>query len=429
MKMLHLLAVTIILSACEVAGAGDSIELTANQSLRWQKGNMHTHSLWSDGDDYPEMIAKWYLEHDYQFLVYTDHNTLLNKERWIDSVDNKGGAEAFNKLRAAGFPEGWISTRAGSGDTTEVRLKTFDEVFDQLAVSQEFLLVQGEEVSDRFGRRPIHMCVTNTSSLLTPLGGDSVVQVMQRNVDAALSHRARTGEAALIHLNHPNFYYAVTAEQLMQVVGESFFEVYNGHPAVENMGDTLHASTDRMWDIINTWRLSRLDLPLMYGLATDDCHSYHSETSIRDSQPGRGWVMVLSDTLTPDVLVESLEAGQFYSSSGVSLESVTKNDKEFSVTIEGQPDVTYTTDFIGTRKGFDETSTPASDDPKEADGVTRRYSEDVGKVLKSVPGSSATYQFAGDEIYVRALVTSSRPHPNPGEPGEMERAWVQPVQP
>ncbi|MEO2030637.1 MAG: hypothetical protein ABGZ35_00985, partial [Planctomycetaceae bacterium] len=94
--MLHLLAVTIILSACEVAGAGDSIELTANQSLRWQKGNMHTHSLWSDGDDYPEMIAKWYLEHDYQFLVYTDHNTLLNKERWIDSVDNKGGAEAFN---------------------------------------------------------------------------------------------------------------------------------------------------------------------------------------------------------------------------------------------------------------------------------------------------------------------------------------------
>ena len=27
---------------------------------RWFKGNLHTHSLWSDGDDYPEMIADWY---------------------------------------------------------------------------------------------------------------------------------------------------------------------------------------------------------------------------------------------------------------------------------------------------------------------------------------------------------------------------------
>ena len=24
---------------------------------RWWKGNLHTHSLWSDGDDYPETIV------------------------------------------------------------------------------------------------------------------------------------------------------------------------------------------------------------------------------------------------------------------------------------------------------------------------------------------------------------------------------------
>ena len=23
---------------------------------QWQKGNLHTHSFWSDGDDFPEMI-------------------------------------------------------------------------------------------------------------------------------------------------------------------------------------------------------------------------------------------------------------------------------------------------------------------------------------------------------------------------------------
>jgi len=35
----------------------------------WQKGNLHTHSFWSDGDDFPEMIIDWYKENDYQFIA------------------------------------------------------------------------------------------------------------------------------------------------------------------------------------------------------------------------------------------------------------------------------------------------------------------------------------------------------------------------
>ena len=27
---------------------------------RWYKGNLHTHSYWSDGDEFPEMIMNWY---------------------------------------------------------------------------------------------------------------------------------------------------------------------------------------------------------------------------------------------------------------------------------------------------------------------------------------------------------------------------------
>ncbi len=34
----------------------------------WFKGDLHTHSQWSDGDDYPEMIARWYEEHAYHFI-------------------------------------------------------------------------------------------------------------------------------------------------------------------------------------------------------------------------------------------------------------------------------------------------------------------------------------------------------------------------
>ena len=137
--------------------------------------------------------------------------------------------------------------------------------------------------------------------------------------------------------------------------------------------------------------------------------------------------MVLTKTLTPDALVTALEAGQFYSSSGVTLESIITSQSEMEVKVAPQEGVTYRIDFIGTRNGFDKTSTPATDDEAKATGLTRIYSSEVGAVLQSSAGNAATYKFSGDEIYVRALVTSSRKHPNPAEGGEFERAWVQPV--
>jgi hypothetical protein len=40
-----------------------------------------------------------------------------------------------------------------------------------------------------------------------------------------------------------------------------------------------------------------------------------------------------------------------------------------------------------------------------------------------------TLRLTGKELYVRAKVISSRPHPNPYQKGDMEAAWVQPVVP
>lgn len=423
-----LVTVTVVTFLCLLVSSqvfAQDLTLKADNTQHWYRGNMHTHTLWSDGDDYPEMIAAWYRDHGYQFLVFTDHNILHNHERWIDVEKNKGGLKAFGKLTAA-FPSDWIETREHKG-RQQVRLKEFDRVYDRVAKAQEFLLIQGEEITDSYRRHPIHMCATNTRDLLPPTGGDSVVDVIQRNMDAAISRRERSGEATLVHLNHPNFGYAVTAEQLMRVVGENFFEVYNGHPAVNNAGDTLHASTGRMWDIINTWRLAKLDLPVMYGLATDDAHDYFQTALHRGSQPGRGWVMVLADTLKPESLVKALEAGRFYSSSGVTLDEIQHTNAGMKISIAAEENVSYRIDFIGTRTTFNDTTTAASDDAEKNESLTQVYSSDVGQVLKSVEGKEGSYEYEGTELYVRALITSSRLHPNPVQVGNFERAWVQPV--
>lgn len=401
--------------------------LVAEDGRQWYRGNLHTHSLWSDGDDYLEMIALWYRDHDYDFLSFTDHNVLAtNGNRWVDVAKKNTGKTALEELKAA-FPDDWVEERERDGKH-EVRLKTFAEVSGKLAVPGEFLLIQGEEITDSFSRLPVHMNATNVRELIPPLHGDSVAETMQNNVNAVIAQRERTGQPMFIHLNHPNFGYGVTAEDLMRIRGEKFFEVYNGHPGVNDSGNAQHASTERMWDIILTKRLAEFDLPVMYGLATDDGHSYHKIPS-RASEPGRGWVMVLSENLQPGALIEAMERGDFYSSSGVFLDRVEATGRSLSVSVREADGVSYRIDFIGTRSGYDGTSKPVVDGKGNEVRATRIYSEDIGEVLQTVEGTSATYEFTGDEIYVRALVTSNREHPNPSEPGEFERAWVQPAIP
>ena len=53
---------------------------SAAPEKRWFKGNLHTHTLNSDGDSTPSEVTSWYREHRYQFLVLTDHNYLTSVE-------------------------------------------------------------------------------------------------------------------------------------------------------------------------------------------------------------------------------------------------------------------------------------------------------------------------------------------------------------
>lgn len=427
-KWLAMVAVAALLAGglwlARAPGAGAVVGgLEARDGLRWHRGNLHTHSYWSDGNDFLEMIATWYRDRKYDFLVFTDHNTMANKERWVNLAKIKEGEAAYKKLQER-FPEGWIDEREVDG-RHEVRLKTFDEVVAKVG-DANFLMIQGEEISDKFAGKPLHLCAANLKEMLPPMGGDSVADVLQKNVDAVIAQRERTGQKMMIHVNHPNFGWAVTAEDLMQIRGERFFEVYNGHPHVHNHGDHTHAGMERVWDIILTRRITELDLPLMYGLAVDDGHDYHHLPS-RASEPGRGWVMVLANALQPDALIDALEAGRFYSSSGVNLKKIEWLENGLAIEIQEEEGVTWTTEFIGTSKGFDPTSEPVLDADGKELPVTRRYSNDVGRVLATVTGPNPRYTFQGDELYVRAKITSSQLHPNPSEVGDVECAWIQPV--
>ena len=110
---------------------------------------------------------------------------------------------------------------------------------------------------------------------------------MANNLAAVEEQAKRLGRPILGHLNHPNFGYAITAEELAMVTKERFFEVYNGHPDVHHLGDETHAGVERMWDIINTLRIGEMKAAPVNGLATDDSHNYFGKRRLV-AGPGLG---------------------------------------------------------------------------------------------------------------------------------------------
>lgn len=91
--------------------------VAAPSEPRWFKGNLHTHSLWSDGNDYPEMIVDWYARRGSQFLALSDHNTLSQGPRrmTVKEADARAKQEGFGRDRKR-FGDAWVETRTEKGE-------------------------------------------------------------------------------------------------------------------------------------------------------------------------------------------------------------------------------------------------------------------------------------------------------------------------
>ncbi len=365
MKIKGLIIASLVLTAGVLTG------FQKNEPVRFYKGNLHTHSYWSDGNTYPEEVARWYRGHGYQFLAVTDHNILQEGRK----------------------------TKVVGKDTVVLReLAGYRNEFEKKG---EFLLLSSEEISDQSEKKPVHLNGINLSQVVKPTGGGTVTECVAANVGAIRKALKNTSNPEWITINHPNFGWGLTTEALARSSAR-FFEVFNGHPSVRNYGDSAHISTEVMWDQANKWRIEN-GKDLLLGIATDDAHQY-DVYEIGKANPGRGWCMVRADELTPAALYHSMFDADFYASTGVELIDFTVGKKGMKIQIKGEKGITYATEFIGCLKGRAQT-----------------------EILKTVTGTKASYRSTGKELFIRARIVSSKIKANPFAKGDMEMAWVQPV--
>jgi hypothetical protein len=348
--MSHARSIRLILILClpiaiAIADQAQAQATTPASSVRWYRGNTHSHTLNSDGNASPADVARWYKEHGFNFVVISDH------EQVTDVVP----------------------------------------LNQQLAEPGKFLVLQGEEVTQKVAdslvpdkRLQAHVGAIGISTAILPLGerglanGTSMAAVYSRNVAAI------NAAGGLAQINHPNFRWSVKLDDIAQLPNGTLYEVWNAHPWVNNLGGSdgeghVSLSTEALWDQVLTRG------KLFFGVASDDAHTY-LPAELEDplsTRPGGGWVMVRADTLSQQSIMAAMKSGNFYASNGVFLD-----------------------DYHATTSRIDIVIAPPNR-PDDVRRFHTRFIGRGGKVLADVPGRKASYTIRGDEGYVRATITDS----------------------
>ncbi|MDO5566405.1 MAG: hypothetical protein Q4G59_07080, partial [Planctomycetia bacterium] len=387
---------------------------TGKKEAQWFRGNLHMHTLRSDGDAFPEEAAALYKRLGYHFVALTDHNsTHENPDIWIKLGQKNLTAETVSRYKKNfGFP---LEKKMIDGSEA-YRLKTFPEMEKLLCEEGRFLMISGNEVSSGAKNgEELHVGFVNTKEGCKTLSCQSARDKFYWSLGLRDTVLGRNNQETLYIVNHPLWrFYDIDPMMLVDRPDVRFFEVANVaagplFPATEEFW-----THDKFWDIINAFRAQNGD-PLIYGIGSDDTHGYSSFYHIPRQL---GYVMVHAQRLSIPSLFRAMYKGDFYASSGVDLKDVAFDSSTRTLSVEVLPKAgwNYTIQFIGTRQGFD----PAvqKEFVFKAQGnipewalkqnyvlpvrKMKVYSKDIGQLFKEVKGTRGAYTMQKDDLYVRA---------------------------
>lgn len=322
---------------------------------QWYRGNTHAHTvICGHADSSPETVTNWYHENGYNFLILSEHNHFINPDSVTMPVDKR----------------------------------------------DDFILIPGEEIS---GPRIVHTTAMNTKKLVLPNKLLEIKsEILQDHIDQTLDAGGNT------ILNHPNYEFTISAEDVLPVTNLYLFELYNGHPLVKNEGDESHPSTEELWDTLLSSGM------IIYGVSSDDAHTF-AKIDSQYSNPGRGWVMVRAPELSPGIISQALRDGFFYASNGVILKKYSPSSKKYQIEVDNELTLNELAapDLRGKR--VDETEA----------GCFIEFVGSEGMVLARHKAAKAAFKVEPSTAYVRVKITYRRKHPEHGM--EEFYAWGQPV--
>ena len=235
----------------------------------WYKGNLHCHTTESDGEMTPAEVVEAYQKKGYHFLCLSDHDIYTDYSASLDRQDFilLPGLEASAWLQEKTKPHSWLKVHHIHGILGTEKM-------------------QNTAVKPRFGHR---------EKIEPPrfYGSWNGAGEAQKLTDELLAR----GYFAVY--NHPDWS-RVREEEFIHTDGIWALEIFNyGTDREDHTGtDTIH------WDIMLR------EGKKVFAVASDDNH----RKDLKDAFGG--FVVVKAKELTHEEIVSSLQAGNYYSSSG-----------------------------------------------------------------------------------------------------------------
>lgn len=232
----------------------------------------------------------------------------------------------------------------------------------------DFIVIADHDYLTTFLSDPGILCIQGVEEtsigwhiLTVNVNGDNKSQDAQVIIDEAYE------AGGLAILSHPNWPPVPNIHNKLEVI--------NGYSAIEIYNNFVKENAEDKWDHIlsgDNW---------IYGVASDDMHDFTYEGGFMG-----GWIRVFADSLTTQDIIDSMETGNYFATTGPEL-ALSITEKTISV---------------------------ATDEPATIEFIT------VGGQVRKRQYQSiyATYEITGDEMYIRVRITRD---------SDEKMAWSNPV--
>ena len=262
-----------------------------DSSKKWFKANLHCHTTLSDGRATPATVKEEYKKRGYSIVAFTDHEHLINSKHLSDPDFL---AITGVELSIAG-PKVDTCSPLPSAKQIHINLYAKDPDCD---------------VTPFYSAKGDWYKFEDVRHLVKPI--EIIERVHSPECLNALIKRAHE-LGFLVSFNHPNWSLE-TAEDYLSYDGFDFIEVHNTGTKVLGYHNDEAAFNDMM-------KAGKR----IFCVATDDNHNYGGFDPSRSDSFG-GWTMIRADELEYGKIMDALERGDFYATTGPEIHSITLDD-------------------------------------------------------------------------------------------------------
>jgi hypothetical protein len=293
----------------------------------------------SDGSFSPERLKEEYKKRGYSVLAFTDHEHVIDNSHLSD--------DDFLVITACE-----VAIKEFPDQST---MKNFDM---KVAHLNFYALDPHNDVTPCYSSIADHFINDNCRDLIKRDGEYKRVYSAE-GINEMI--RIAKEKGFIVSYNHPSWSLA-NARDYMDYEGIFAVEIYNHGCAM--MGHNDDESV--LDDMLRTGKK-------VFCIATDDCHGRDEFGSVYNDSFG-GWVSINASELSYEKIMSALQSGDFYASTGPSIESLVKDENQVTIKTSPVKSICYITK--GRRRksmiaGEGEYLTEATFDIRDTDGYFR----------------------------------------------------------